>query len=235
MENNLILLVMAVSLVIVFLMRKILGTGFLRFVKGIIIWFLLSALGTSIVTSSKEKLDTNVQNDNKITGKIFLKNITTGLKSSEISGLKYVLKQKEMDTVTTDLLGKNRVITLHKGNDNSIYKIETVGQDFLSEVMDLKNAIEGRLAKDNGFAVQLKCVGKNEGVFEEKTQICSISNDTQKLELKYVKFKPDSFVNNYMWSITLEDLTLSKIKSEADSKYWQKKREEDLAKMKSQI
>lgn len=235
MENNLILLVMFLSIIPVVLMRNALGTGVLRIIKGSAIWFVLSILGTMLITGSKEKIDTNKQNNNKITSQIYLKNITTGVKPSAISGLKYVLKQSTMDTANVDLLGENRVVTLHKGDGGVIYKVEVVGQDFLGKIVDIKNAIEERLTKDNGVSVRLQCVAKNEGVFEEKTQICSVSNENQKLTIKYVKFKPEGFVNNFMWSIVLEDQSLTQAKNEKESKYWQKKREEDLSKMKGQI
>lgn len=235
MENNLILLVMLFSVVPVILLRNVLGTGILRILKGGVIWFALSIFGTMIVTSSKERVDTSKQNENIITSKIYLKNITTGVKSNEISGLKYVLKQSTMDTASTDLLGENRVVTLHKADGGLIYKVETVGQDFSSEIIDMKNAIEERLTRDNGKSVRLQCIAKNEGVLEDKTQICSVSNESQKLTLKYVKFKPDGFVNNFMWSIVLEDLSLTQSKNEKENKYWQNKRAEDLKKMKEQI
>ncbi len=235
MENNLILLVISLSVIPVVLMRRVLGTGVMRIIKGGAIWFALSIFGTMLVTSSKERIDTNKQKDNKITSKIYLKNITTGIKPSEISGLKYVLKQTTMDTASVDLLGENRVVSLHKGNAGLIYKVEIIGQDFSRKILDIKNVIEERLSKDNGDRVQLECVAKNEGVFEDKTQICSVSNENQKLTLKYVKFKPEGFVDNYMWSIVLEDISLTQAKNEKESKYWQKRREEELNKMKGQI
>lgn len=232
---NMEVFVLLLAAVPVYLLRSKLGSGFFMLIKAILLWFLFAVLGMSLVLDIKKSEKTVEQESNKVDKKIYLKNITTGIKPNEISGIKYVVRQKTMDSVDVQILGKMRLVTLHKNDANLITKVVILGDDFESSILDMKNAIEERISKDNSKQVKLVCSQVNEGFYEAKTNICIISNDTQKLTLKYVKTKSAAYVNNFAWNIELEDNELIKAQKDKELEVFRDKHEKDKKSMQSQI
>lgn len=229
------LFVMLLAFVPVYLLRDKLGSGIFKIVKAVILWFIVAIIGVSLVLDVKRAEKTVEQESNKIEKKIYLKNITTGVKPTEISGIKYVVRQKTMDSVDVQILGKMRLVTLHKNDEGLITKVEILGDDFESNILEMKSAVEERISKDNGKQVKLVCSQVNEGLYEAKTNICVISNDSQKLTFKYVKTKSAAYVNNFAWEIKLEDNGLIKSQKEKELEVFREKNLKDKKNMQSQI
>jgi len=229
------LFMMILAFVPVYLLRTKLGSGVFKIVKGAVIWLICALIGVSVALDVKKAEKAVEQESNKVEKKIFLKNLTTGIKTNEISGIKYVLKQKTMDTGSVQILGESRVVTFHKNDDDLITELVLLGDSFENTIVDMKRAIEERISKDNQKPVQLSCSQVNEGFYEAKTNICVVSNDTQKLALKYVKTKSNAYVNNFAWSINLTDTNLKGAQKDKESKRLMEQVEKDKSKMKSQI
>jgi hypothetical protein len=229
------LLVLFLAAVPVFLIHTKLGSGFFKLVKAILIWFVVASLGGVLLVSIQDKNQAVEQKANLVKEKIYLKNITTGIQPTEISELEYLVKMKTIDTVNAKILGETRTVTLYKNELNLITKVQISGDDFANKIIEIKNAIEARISKDNNKEVKLVCTEVNEHLYKNFTKICSVSNSEQTLTLKYVKTKPDEYVNNFHWDIELEDTNLLKIQHEKKMEELGKKREDDKKKMQSQI
>lgn len=122
--------------------------------------------------------------DNNALKAIFLKDLTTGIKYNK----KTLPKSVTAAGALYEYFGKERPINIQTNVENVIISIELITNGSFHQ---LKQALEEKLATDNGRSVQFSCSTKSysasTGGIDWAKEECRIANDSQRLTLTEIR------------------------------------------------